>query len=142
MNPDSKIKYTEFKQASSRVDSSADNLTHYFSLYVAVPLAFLCHRFGLNPNQVTGLFLGVGCLSDFALYFQQGILGYILWRIHLILDMGDGSLTRATRTFSATALFVGDDWYADSKWETMEVSLKELDCRVFYFPYTQVQAVL
>ena len=98
------MKYKEFKQASNRVDSPANNLTHYFSHYFAVPVAFLCHRFGLTPNQVTGLFLGVGCLSGVALYFQQGILAYILWRLHLILDMADGSLARATRTFSANAV--------------------------------------
>lgn len=34
------------------------------------------------------------------------------------------------------SLFVGDDWYASEKWTHMEEELLELNCKVFYFPYT------
>lgn len=98
------MKYSQFKRASNRADSSANNLTHYFSQYFAVPVAFLCYRIGLSPNHVTGLFLVVGILSGIAFYFQQGILAYIFWRIHLIFDMADGGLARATKTFSPNAV--------------------------------------
>lgn len=34
-------------------------------------------------------------------------------------------------------LFVGDDWYGNSTWNSVETSLKELGVEVRYFPYTQ-----
>lgn len=43
----------------------------------------------------------------------------------------------SVRKLKASALFVGDDWHSDPKWEKMEDELNKLDCRVFYFPYTQ-----
>jgi len=43
----------------------------------------------------------------------------------------------AVRKLKANTLFVGDDWYENPKWEKMEGELKDLNCRVLYFPYTQ-----
>jgi glycerol-3-phosphate cytidylyltransferase len=34
-------------------------------------------------------------------------------------------------------LFVGDDWFKNSKWEKIESKLKEVGVRVIYFPYTK-----
>ena len=43
----------------------------------------------------------------------------------------------AVEKLHASVLFVGDDWYKNENWEKYEESLKELDCEVVYFPYTQ-----
>lgn len=43
----------------------------------------------------------------------------------------------AIRRIKANVLFVGDDWFADPRWEKMEKELESLDCRVIYLPYTQ-----
>ena len=34
-------------------------------------------------------------------------------------------------------VFVGDDWYATSKWEEIEAKFKEVGVKVIYFPYTK-----
>ena len=34
-------------------------------------------------------------------------------------------------------LFVGDDWYKSSSWQTMEEKFKSVGVRVVYFPYTK-----
>ena len=34
-------------------------------------------------------------------------------------------------------LFVGDDWYGDSRWKEMEEKFKNVGVRVVYFPYTK-----
>ena len=34
-------------------------------------------------------------------------------------------------------LFVGDDWYSDSKWKEIENKLKAVGVRTIYFPYTK-----
>jgi len=36
----------------------------------------------------------------------------------------------------AKILFVGDDWYSTSKWESIEKELLKQDIKVVYFPYT------
>ena len=41
------------------------------------------------------------------------------------------------KKLNANYLFVGDDWYNNDRWKTMENSLSELHCKVIYFPYTQ-----
>jgi glycerol-3-phosphate cytidylyltransferase len=34
-------------------------------------------------------------------------------------------------------MFVGDDWYKQSKWEAIESQLKEREVKIIYFPYTK-----
>ena len=34
-------------------------------------------------------------------------------------------------------MFVGDDWYNDTKWDKIEESFKEVGVRIIYFPYTK-----
>ena len=41
------------------------------------------------------------------------------------------------KKISASILFVGDDWYKTSKWDTIEINLREIGVRVIYFPYTK-----
>jgi len=41
------------------------------------------------------------------------------------------------KKLKANVLFVGDDWYEDSKWKIMEKNLNELNCQVIYLPYTK-----
>ena len=43
----------------------------------------------------------------------------------------------SVKKLKASKLFVGDDWYANEKWEKMEKELKNLNCEVIYFPYTK-----
>ena len=41
------------------------------------------------------------------------------------------------RKIKASILFVGDDWFRTSQWETYEKELAEIGVRVVYFPYTK-----
>lgn len=34
-------------------------------------------------------------------------------------------------------MFVGDDWYKTDKWNSIEESLKQVNVRIVYFPYTK-----
>ena len=43
----------------------------------------------------------------------------------------------AVKKLNASMLFVGDDWYSDDRWQTMEKQISELSCRTIYFPYSQ-----
>ncbi len=41
------------------------------------------------------------------------------------------------KKLKANRLFVGDDWYEDKKWKSMEEELSTYNCKVVYFPYTK-----
>jgi len=99
----SKLNYQVFRSSALRDDADANEVTHFFSSHFSVPCAYLCYRLGLSPNKVTAMFLVFGILSGMALYFQAAIIAYILWRIHIIMDMADGNLARATKKFSSSA---------------------------------------
>jgi len=43
----------------------------------------------------------------------------------------------AQKRINFDVLFVGDDWYGDSSWETIEEQLSNIGVRVHYFPYTK-----
>ncbi|MDB9997737.1 hypothetical protein OAE05_05250 [Gammaproteobacteria bacterium] len=54
--------------------------------------------------MVTFLFLILGMCTSLALNLSMPILAYICWRLHIIIDMADGSLARATQIFSKSAV--------------------------------------
>jgi phosphatidylglycerophosphate synthase len=89
---------------SARQDISANDAAHFFSTRFAQQVAYLCYLVGLSPNAVTFLFLLVGFGSAVSLHLGVPIVCYILWRLHIILDMADGSLARATQRFSKSAM--------------------------------------
>lgn len=95
--------YSEFKEASRRGDSNANDTAHFFSQSFAAPMGYLLYRFGMSPNQITLLFLVVGFASALAIYWQMPVLCYFLWRTHIVLDMADGTVARATKNFSNSA---------------------------------------
>ena len=43
----------------------------------------------------------------------------------------------AWKKLKFNVLFVGDDWFKNPKWETLEKKLKQCGVRVVYFPYTR-----
>jgi phosphatidylglycerophosphate synthase len=95
--------YQEFKNNASRKDIVANDKVHFFSTHFAIPLAYLCYKLKFSPNQVTFLFAFSGLLASFSLYYGLGLSAYLLWRLHIILDMADGNLARATSTYSNSA---------------------------------------
>lgn len=96
--------YADFRERSTRADVSANDAAHFFSSNFAQPVAYVCYKLGMTPNAVTFLFLIVGFSSALSLYLGWPLLCYVLWRLHIILDMADGSLARATKRFSTAAM--------------------------------------
>lgn len=94
----------EFNSASYRDDFKSNNNAHFFSILFSNKLAFLLFKINLSPNQVTFLFLLAGICSSISVYFSLPILSYVLWRLHIILDMADGDIARATKKFSKSAM--------------------------------------
>jgi phosphatidylglycerophosphate synthase len=97
------LNYKEFIKVSERSDKSANDNVHYFSKIFARPTSFILFKLGLTPNLVTFAFLVVGVMSGILFKYNQMIIGYLFWRFHIVLDMADGSIARATKNFSPYA---------------------------------------
>ena len=98
------MNFSSFKAASIRKDATENDKAHFFSRHFSVQAAYICYRLGMSPNQVTALFLIMGIAAGIAFYFNMALLGYALWRLHLVLDMADGNLARAREQFSSNAV--------------------------------------
>jgi hypothetical protein len=98
------MNFKDFRLASSRSDKDGNDNIHYFSKFFADFFAYFFYKIRLSPNNVTFAFLILGCLSAFFLYSSFPIIAYLMWRLHIILDMSDGSLARATGVYSKNAI--------------------------------------
>lgn len=95
------MSYKEFVEANKRDDQSNNDITHFFSRYFVNIFAYPLYRIGLTPNQVTLIFIFTGLVGGILSFYNFLISSYILWRIHIIIDMADGSVARVTRRFSS-----------------------------------------
>jgi phosphatidylglycerophosphate synthase len=98
------VKYSVFKNKCQRSDSIANNNSHYFSRHLSTQCAYVLYKVGMSPNFITFLFLVFGFGSALSLNYDCSILTFILWRFHIILDMADGNVARATQSFSKSAI--------------------------------------
>ncbi|MCP1662529.1 MAG: CDP-alcohol phosphatidyltransferase family protein [Methanocalculus sp. MSAO_Arc1] len=75
------------------------------------PLANLCVRLGLTPNQITilSLLFGIACAAAFA--YREFLLGSLLLFISAVLDLVDGSVARKTDRNSCFGAVL--DWIID-----------------------------
>lgn len=92
--------YIEFIKKSKRSDSVLNNKLHFLSSKLSNITAFILYKFGFSANMATLLFGIVGIVSGISFYFEYYLIGYILFRIHIIIDMADGTIARANKQFS------------------------------------------
>jgi archaetidylinositol phosphate synthase len=83
------------------------------------PLANLCVRLGLTPNQITviSLLFGIGCAVAFTYRFF--LIGALLLFISAILDLTDGSVARKTDHNSNFGAVL--DWIVDKYVDTLAI---------------------
>ena len=94
------LSYKEFVNANKRDDQRNNDITHFFSRHFVNIFAFPLYRIGLSPNQVAYIY--IHWLSRWDTFFYNFLMSsYVLWRIHIIIDMADGSVARVTRQFSS-----------------------------------------
>lgn len=97
------MNYSEFKLSSAREDGLLNSKQHFFSSVFSNRAAFFLYKLGMSPNTVTFLFCLTGLFAAIAFSTQFLVFGYLLWRLHIILDMADGDLARATKQYSLSA---------------------------------------
>ncbi|KGF18808.1 glycerol-3-phosphate cytidylyltransferase [Prevotella sp. S7-1-8] len=57
--------------------------------------------------------------------------------VDAVVPQYDMDKFEACKKLGASILFVGDDWYATTKWQEYEKQFDEAGIRIIYFPYTQ-----
>lgn len=81
---------------------------HFFSTLFSDYFSFIFINLNLSANQVTLIFFIFGLLSCFFFYFNNIsyiLLGYFLWRLHIIADICDGDVARFSKKFSINGAY-------------------------------------
>lgn len=94
------MNFLEFKTKCERNDGEFNDLNHFFSNKPGLYFAFYLDKLRLTPNQITLIFISVGLLSAVLLGFGYIFFSYLLWRLHIILDIADGNVARKQKLFS------------------------------------------
>ena len=95
--------FKEVVNKSKRANNEANSKLHWFSSKFSSYTSYFLIRIGVSADQATILFFLIG-LTGSLLYISVSplitFLGYILWRLHIIIDMSDGDIARFNRSFS------------------------------------------
>jgi len=97
------MNYSEFKLKSERKDANINDKLHFFSSCFKSLVAFVLYKIGASANMATAIFGAVGIVASVSFYNEFYLLGYFLFRLHIIIDMADGSIARAKQQFSEYA---------------------------------------
>ena len=94
-----KISFFDVREKTSRSNAEINNRIHWFSSKFSVYFSYFFINIGLSADRVTNLFLLTGVVG--AIYVEYPIISYLLWRLHIILDMSDGDIARFNQSFSS-----------------------------------------
>lgn len=98
------IKYKNFiKKIARKQDLYSQKNLHYFSILFSTRISFWLYKLRLSADFILLLFFFIGILSNLFLYYDFYIISYILFRFHIILDICDGNLARANKTYNVLA---------------------------------------
>lgn len=103
-----KIKLADVKRKSLRDDHFFNKRNHWFSSIFSIYFTFFFLKLKLNANQVTLIFFVTGLSSIFCFYntdLFSLIMGYILFRLHIIFDMCDGEVARFNKSQNMNAKY-------------------------------------
>ena len=94
---------SEVKEKCKRDNKKANDKLHWFSSKFSIYFSYIFINLRLNADHVTIIFFIIGLLGSIS-YGSSNIsfiiLGYILFRLHIIFDMCDGDVARFNKSFS------------------------------------------
>ena len=98
----------EVKKRSLRDNDQNNRKVMFLATRLSIYFSWLFVNLGITANQVTIIFFLVGLLGSI-LIFKLSLLyiffGYILYRLHIILDVSDGEVARFTQKFSINGAY-------------------------------------
>ena len=103
MKESTKITLINVKEGCRRKNSEANNKLHWFSSKFSIYFSYIFIKLRFTADQVTIIFFLIGLFGVFSYGFNSlslSILGYMLFRLHIIIDMSDGDVARFNQSFS------------------------------------------
>ena len=98
-----KITLEEVRKKCRRNNTESNNRLHWFASKFSIYFSFIFLKLRFSADQVTITFFLVGLLGSGSYAFNSiimSIVGYILFRLHIIIDMSDGDVARFNQSFS------------------------------------------
>lgn len=98
-----KITLEEVRKKCRRNNAESNNRLHWFASKFSIYFSFIFLKLRFSADQVTITFFLVGLLGSGSYAFNSiimSIVGYILFRLHIIIDMSDGDVARFNQNFS------------------------------------------
>ena len=95
--------FKEVVNRCKRRNNEAMEKLFWFSSKISIHFSYLLIRLGVSADQATILFFLVGLTGSVMYIFESPLLtflGYVFWRLHVIIDMSDGDLARFNQSFS------------------------------------------
>ena len=102
------IKLSDVKAKAARKNPEGNNRLHFFASKFSIYFSWIFINLGLNANQVTGVFFVTGLIGAYFISspdLMSVIIGYSLWRLHIIFDLCDGDVARFTQKFSINGAY-------------------------------------
>lgn len=103
MKEHTRITLSEVKEKCKRKNAEANNKLHWFASKFSIYFSYFFIRLKFSADQVTIMFFLIGLLGSVFYSFNSlvyTILGYVLFRLHIIIDMSDGDVARFNKSFS------------------------------------------
>jgi phosphatidylglycerophosphate synthase len=99
----SMVSLKEVVDKTKRKDDEANQKLHFFASKFSKYFSYLFIKLGFTADQVTIVFFLIG-LSGAAFFnypnFKMQLIGYLLYRLHIIIDMSDGDVARFNQSYS------------------------------------------
>lgn len=98
----------EVKQRGLRENSTSNNKLMFFATKISIYFSWIFINIGLTANQVTGIFFLTGLVGSIIMFdysILSIIVGYILYRLHIIFDVCDGEVARFNQQFSINGAY-------------------------------------
>lgn len=98
-----KITLQNTKEKCKRKNAEANNKLHWFASKFSIYFSYFFLKLRFSADQVTIIFFVVGLLGSFLYSFDSlilSVLGYAMFRLHIIIDMSDGDVARFNKSYS------------------------------------------
>jgi len=102
------ISLKKIRKDSSRENFIDNKKLHFFSSIFSPLFTYFFVNLGFSANFVTLMFIVIGIIGGtmlFVLPIQYFWISYLLWRLHIILDMSDGEVARYTKKYNDNAIY-------------------------------------
>ena len=103
--------FKDIKEKIKKDRNPSHDIVFYFGTKFSIYFSWLFINLGLSPNFITGVFFLIGLIGALMILTSIPynpliiIVSYILWRLHMIIDLCDGEVARYTQSFSINGAY-------------------------------------